>query len=378
MAKAYDVIVIDAGSMGMSAGYYLASQGARTLLIDAFDPPHRMGSHHGDSRLMRHAYTGSESYTAMALRADQLWLDLERLSGKTLLVRTGVLNMAQDGGQYLADKVKRAAQFGIRIEALQTSDMRKRWPGLTPPDSYIGLFEPGAGYLLSEACVLAYREQGLAHGAVLLTNTLVTDIEPGEASVTVRTAAGTYTAGKLILSLGAWFGTVNDLITLPIRSVRKAIAWFAADEDLFDSSRFPGFTFHLGSKGYYGFPSIQGSGIKIGRHDAGQTWKPGAPFEPFGHYKEDEDDLRYALERFMPRAAGAVLKSAVCKYEMTPDEDFIIDRHPAYGHIYIAGGFSGHGFKFASVVGEILADLALKDRTTQDITPFALSRFERG
>lgn len=385
ISKAYDVIVIGAGSMGMSAGYYLASQGARTLLIDAFDPPHHMGSHYGDSRLMRHAYTGSDSYTAMALRADELWTDLEQLSGRTLLVRSGVLNMAEEEGgeqlerpELLSNKLERAAQFGIPVETLQPREIRRRWPGLTTPDTYVGLYEKNAGYLLSEACVLAYRQQALAHGAVLLTNTLVTDIEPDEASVTVRTAAGTYTAGRLILSLGAWFGTVNDLITLPIRSVRKAIAWFEADESLFDSSRFPGFTFHIGGNGYYGFPSIQGSGIKIGRHDAGQTWKPGDPFEPFGHYPEDEDDLRYALERFMPRAAGPVLKSAVCKYEMTPDEDFIIDRHPAYGHIYLAGGFSGHGFKFASVVGEILADLALKDRTTQDITPFALSRFERG
>lgn len=361
--------------MGMSAGCYLAQRGVKTLLIDSFDPPHTNGSHHGETRLIRHAYTGSPAYTNMAIRADQLWRELEEASGETLLIRCGVLNLGAEGVPSLDDKRKRAADFGLAVEWLDADEIRKRWQGLVIPDSFRGLYEREAGCLLSDACVLAYRRQALAHGAVLLPFTPVREIKVESGGVTVYTKAGDFTADKLILSLGAWFGTADRLIALPIRAVRKAVAWFEADDTLFDAERFPGFTLHDAAGGYYGFPSIRGSGVKIGRHDAGQPWKPGDPFEPFGHDRQDEEDLRRALETYMPLAAGRLLRGTACKYEMTPDEHFIIDRHPEHRHVYLAGGFFGHGFKFASVVGEILADLVTNEETEQDIAPFALSRF---
>lgn len=280
------------------------------------------------------------------------------------------------GDQSLEEKLTRSAEFGLSVEYLNADEIRKRWQGLTIPDSFAGVYEREAGYLLSEACVHAFRQQAEAHGAVVLPFTPVKKIDVEDSGVTVYTNNGTFTADKLILSLGAWFGTVDRLISLPIRSVRKAVAWFKADETLFSSERFPGFTFADEVGDYYGFPSIRGSGVKIGRHDSGQTWKPGDPFEPFGHYRQDEEDLRRALETYMPLAAGRILQTAVCKYEMTPDEDFIIDRHPEHRHVYLAGGFSGHGFKFSSVVGEILSDLVTKEETDHDLAPFALSRFD--
>ena len=375
MPTSYDVIVIGAGSMGMSAGYHLAKNKVKVLLIDKFDPPHAAGSHHGETRLIRHAYTGSSTYTAMALRSDRLWKELEEASGQRLLVRSGVLNMGAAESLHMGSKLKSTAAFGLKVDQLDADEIRKRWPGVNPPDSYIGLYEQEAGFLYSEACVRAYRQQALAAGARLLVNTPVTSIKLGKSGVTVQTLDGAYHADQLILSAGAWFSKLNAIIQLPIRSVRKAVAWFKSDESLYDSARFPGFTFGAENGGFYGFPSIDGSGVKIGRHDAGQPWKPGHPFEPFGHYAEDERDLRQALEAFLPQAAGQVLRGAVCKYELTPDEHFIIDRHPEHDHVLVAGGFSGHGFKFASVVGEILSDLSRVGITEQDIAPFALSRF---
>ncbi|OXM86208.1 N-methyl-L-tryptophan oxidase [Paenibacillus rigui] len=376
MRTSYDVIIVGAGSMGMSAGYYLARQGVKVLLLDAFDPPHTSGSHHGDTRLLRHAYTGAPVYTELALRSDQLWRELEQVSGEPLVIRSGVLNLGPAKAPGLEAKLQRAADYKLAVEALDAAAMESRWPGLQLPDSYIGVYEKEAGYVRSEACVRAFRQQAAAHSADMLPFTPVTRLESVSQGVAVHTLdKGTYTAKHVVLSLGAWFGVLQDTIRLPIRAVRKAVAWFEAEEPMFDVERFPGFTIGGGDGGYYGFPSSCGSGVKIGRHDGGQAWLPGEAFEPFGHYAEDEQDVRRALEMFMPRAAGRVLRGAVCKYEMTPDEHFIIDRHPDNERIVLAGGFSGHGFKFASAIGEMISDLVTKGSTGFDVTPFALSRF---
>ncbi|MUT67198.1 N-methyl-L-tryptophan oxidase [Paenibacillus sp. NEAU-GSW1] len=376
MCTSYDVIVIGAGSMGMSAGYYLAKRGAKTLLIDAFDPPHNNGSHNGDTRLIRHAYPGGAIYTELALRSHELWNELEAESGEKLLVASGVLNLAAPDIISFAEKLGSAAAFGVETEYLKADEIRKRWPGVQLPEFYEGLYEPNAGYLLSERCVAAYRNQAIAAGAELLINTRTTKLEKDGEGVAVYTDKGdVYRAGKVIVSAGAWFKTVEPFLTLPIQPIRKTVGWFQAEESLFDESVFPGFTLSTSNGGYYGFPSSGGSGLKIGRHDTGVLWQPGEEFQPFGSYTEDEADIRQALESFMPKAAGKLLRGAVCKYEFSPDEDFIIDFHPELSNVVIAGGFSGHGFKFASSVGELLADLALKGSTTRDIGIFSLSRF---
>ncbi|MEK8129252.1 N-methyl-L-tryptophan oxidase [Paenibacillus filicis] len=377
MRTTYDVIIAGAGSMGMSAGYYLAQRNLHVLLIDRFDPPHTSGSHNGDTRLIRHAYPGSLTYTEMALRSDQLWTELEEASGETLLVRSGVLNLGSEELSMIGEKKKRAQQFGLDVELVSAADISVRWPGIALPAGYAGVYERNAGYLFSEACVRAYRQQALALGAELLPNTAVTGIQAGtDGSVSVQTSSGTFSAKKAVVSLGAWFGGLEGLPPLPIRPVRKAVGWFEAPEALYDVAHFPGFTItDTSGAGFYGFPSVDGSGVKIGRHDRGQDWAPGQPFEPFGHYPEDEAELRAGLEALFPQAAGRLLRGAVCKYEFTPDEDFIIDLHPQNRNIVIAGGFSGHGFKFASAVGEIAADLLTEGRSRFDLSPFSLGRF---
>ncbi|CAH1205390.1 N-methyl-L-tryptophan oxidase [Paenibacillus sp. JJ-223] len=376
MSHNYDVIIVGAGSMGMSAGYYLSRSGLKTLLIDAFDPPHGEGSHHGEPRLIRHVYSGGPDYIAMALLAQQLWEELEDASGSKLLVPSGVLNIVDPGVYSFRDRLAHADEAGVRYELLRASEIMKRWPGIDVPEHYEAMYEPDAGYLFSERCVQAYRQRAEAHGATLLTNTLVQQVECGPQTVSVKTSDGsTYSANRLILSTGAWFRTLEPFVNLPIRAVRKTVGWFEASEELFAEEHFPGFTLAGPEGGYYGFPSIGGAGLKIGRHDTGQPWTPGSPPAPFGSEETDEGDLRRLLERRMPRAAGRLKRGAVCKYEFTPDEHFIIDRHPAHDHVWIAGGFSGHGFKFASAVGSILSDLVQTGVTDQDISRFVLSRF---
>ncbi|WP_028538691.1 N-methyl-L-tryptophan oxidase [Paenibacillus sp. J14] len=374
---AYDVIVVGAGSMGMSAGYYLARKGLRTLLIDAFDPPHREGSHHGEPRLIRHAYSGDPVYTELAVRAHRLWNEVEELTGTQLLVSSGVLNLADRGVYSFMERIAQSTALGVRTEWLDAAEIRARWPELTIPDSFEAMYEPDAGYLYSERCVEAYRQLALAQGAKLLTYAIVRDVKvhQGEGGVTVYTADDRFHAGAVLLTAGAWFSTLSPFVNLPIRAVRKVVGWFETSGPGFDAGRFPGFTLGTPEGGFYGFPNIGGAGLKIGRHDGGVPWTPGETLAPFGSRPEDEADLRRVLSAYMPKAAGRLKQGAVCKYEMSPDEDFIIDRHPEHPQVWVAGGFSGHGFKFASVIGERLADLVEKGKTDDSLRPFALDRF---
>ncbi|MGG1312522.1 N-methyl-L-tryptophan oxidase [Cohnella laeviribosi] len=372
----YDVMVVGAGSMGMSAGYYLAREGVRTLLIDAFDPPHANGSHHGEPRLIRHAYAGGPVYIEMALAADRLWREVEAETGERLLVRSGVLNMADTGLYSFDARIADAEAAGVKVERLDAAEIGRRWPGIRLPDAYEGMYEPDAGYLYSEKCVAAYKRLALAEGAKLLPNAPVLRVEAAEAGVTAHTPQGAYSADRAILSAGAWFAALEPFVALPIRPVRKAVGWFASREPLFEAGSFPGFTLASPLGGFYGFPSIGGAGLKIGRHDAGLPWKPGQRLEPFGAQPEDEGDLRRALEAFMPLAAGKLNRGAVCKYELTPDERFILDRHPEHPHVWLAGGFSGHGFKFSSAVGRLLADWIVRGDPGYDLSLFSASRFD--
>lgn len=375
MRKLYDVIIVGAGSMGMSAGYELSRRGLKTLLIDAFDPPHAQGSHHGDTRLIRHVYSGGPDYVKLALRADELWQELEGVSGEKLLERTGVLNLFDPSVYSYGDRFQYSAELGVPFEELSTEQVRDRWPSLRVPDSYRAMYEPNAGLLYSDKCVTAFRKLALQTGARLLTDTFVTRIEPSASFVTVHTDKGVYAASSVILSAGAWFRTLEPFVRLPIRAVRKVVGWFEPGTTAYDADRFPGFTFGDETGGYYGFPSVGGSGVKIGRHDTGGEWKPGEELAPFGTAPEDEEDLRRALDAFLPGAAGRLLRGSVCKYEHTPDEHFIIDRHPEHANILLAGGFSGHGFKFASVVGELLANRIELGRWGREIERFSVSRF---
>lgn len=361
--------------MGMSAGCELSRRGLKTLLIDAFDPPHLLGSHHGDTRLIRHVYSGGSDYVKLALRADELWRELEEASGERLLERTGVLNLFDPSVFSYEDRFRYSAELGVSFEELSAEQVRERWPAVRLPDAYRAMYEPDAGFLYSEKCVAAFRKLALQAGAQLLTNAFVTRIEPSSAFVTVHTDKGEYVAGNVILSAGAWFETLEPFVRLPIRAVRKVVGWFEPHTEAYDADRFPGFTFGDRTGGYYGFLSVGGSGVKIGRHDTGSEWRPGEEPAPFGAHPEDEEDLRRALDSFLPGAAGKLLRGSVCKYELTPDDHFIIDKHPEHSNVLLAGGFSGHGFKFSSVVGEVLANQIELGRWGQDIGRFSLSRF---
>ncbi|WP_412497526.1 N-methyl-L-tryptophan oxidase [Vibrio furnissii] len=372
----YDVVVVGAGSMGMAAGYFLAKQGKKVLMMDAFDPPHHHASHHGETRIIRHAYGEGEKYVPLALRAQALWEALQAESGQTLFLKTGVLNMGEASSPFIQMIIASAKQYQLPIEVLTAAEIHQRFPGITLPDNYIGCFESTSGVLRCEDCISAYRQLALAHGAELLTYHPLDEIEVQDHGVTLRSGETVIVADKVIVSAGAWATKLMSALdfTLPMQPNRKTFAWFEADEALYGEGLFPAFSFDSPQGMYYGFPSIDGAGLKVGRHDGGEAQDPDTPIAPFDTVV-DSVDLERFLATVMPQTSS-LMYGKTCLYSMTADEHFIIDTLPKHDNIIIAAGFSGHGFKFASVIGEILSDLAVRGETEHDISLFSLSRFQ--
>ncbi|GAA0330975.1 N-methyl-L-tryptophan oxidase [Bacillus carboniphilus] len=375
MIHRYEVVIVGAGTAGMSAGMFLAKKGVKTLLIDAFDPPHNQGSHHGDTRIIRHAYGEGRFYVPLALRAQSLWEELEKESGETLFLQTGILGAGNTDSPFIKETVKSAKEYDLRLEVMNAEDIQKRWSGIQLPEDFIGCFEPNSGILLAEKCVAAFRKLALRYGADLWTYTNVEALKSQEEGIEIKTNKGKVYADRCIVTAGAWTSRLLHTLEIPLTPTRKTVSWFEADETRFNANVFPGFFFQLPTQSYYGFPSIDGCGVKLGRMDGGQSIDPDNMNRTFGDFEEDEGDVRGFLQEYMPAAAGKLKQGKVCIFTRTPDEHFIMDTHPEYKNVLIAGGFSGHGFKFGSVMGEILSKLSLGEAIPFDLSHFKLGRF---
>ncbi|SFL10494.1 N-methyl-L-tryptophan oxidase [Paenibacillus sp. 1_12] len=373
----FDVIIIGAGTMGASAGYYLSRSGASVLLLDAYNPPHKEGSHHGETRLFRHAYSGEDAYLHLALHAEREWEMLEQAASRKLFHRTGVLSLDPEDSPLTQGKENKARKFELPIEVLMPEEIEGRWPGLIVPRGYRGLYESRGGVLSCEAIIESFQQLSVQNGAKLQVNSPVERVSYKPTHVEVSTRTDRYIGRQLLLTAGARSGTILPDLKLPVEAVRKPIAWFEpkTEHKLFDSRCFPGFIINTEFGEFYGFPSFTGSGLKMGRHDGGEILDWGQPTAPFGSYPADEIEFRQLLQQFMPKAEGRLLRGDVCLYERTPDEHGIIDQHPDYSHVYIATGFSGHGFKFASSIGQTVSDWMIHNVYNEQLKFFALSRF---
>lgn len=374
----FDVIIVGAGSMGISAGYYLSKIGKRVLLIDSFDPPHDQGSHHGETRIIRHAYGEGGDYVPLALRAQELWGQLEEESGEKLFYQTGFLSTGEPSSSYLKGVVNSAEKYRLPLEFIDAKEIHERWPGISVPDYFIGLYEPQSGVLKSEEAIRTYRKLAVKNGATIVSNKRVRHIHVKSNEVRVDTKKESFYAKSLIITSGAWSsGLLSEVgLNLPLQPVRKTIGWFKAEEELYSSSVFPAFSFSLSGREYYGFPSFDGTGLKVGRHDGGEPIDADDYLASFGVRKEDEKDLRDFLQQYLPKANGPLNYGRVGKYTLTPDRDFVIDLHPTYKNVAIAAGFSGHGFKFSSVVGEILTQLITEGSSEYALSLFSIDRFQ--
>jgi N-methyl-L-tryptophan oxidase len=362
--------------MGMAAGYFLSKSGKKTLLLDSFNPPHNNGSHHGETRIIRHAYAEGEQYVPFVLKAQELWNDLERETGKQLFIKTGVLNVGNKNSDFIQNTISSANKYSLPLEIIDTLEVHNRWPGITLSNDYIGCFEPASGVLKCDESIKAYQELAKLNGATILTNTKVKEISIRDEKVTIKTDQKTFYSEALVISAGAWAKQLLSMLDLelPLSPVRKTFAWFNANEQIYGHNHFPAFAFETLQGLYYGFPSIDGSGLKVGRHDGGDQINPDEAIRRFGTLAEDEGDLVHFLSHYIPDI-GQLKYGKTCMYTLTPDEKFIIDLHPKYSNVAIAAGFSGHGFKFSSVIGQTLSKLIISGKREKDISQFSINRF---
>jgi N-methyl-L-tryptophan oxidase len=251
----YEVIIVGAGSMGMAAGYYLAKKGKRVLLLDAYDPPHMHGSHHGDTRIIRHAYGEGESYVAMALRAQALWQELQELAEEELFINTGVINIAPPDSVFIQNVIRSAEKYALNVEHLTAEEINQKWEGFNVPEGYIGCYELDSGVLMSENCISAFKKEALKHGAVFKGHTPVSSISIFNDYVQVAAQHESFTADSLIVAPGAAARQLLPLIglDLPLQELRNTFSWFETDEEIYPANRFPAFTFQLPAEMYYDF-----------------------------------------------------------------------------------------------------------------------------
>jgi sarcosine oxidase len=363
----YDVIVVGLGAMGSASLYHLARRGLRVLGLEAFGPGHQLGSSHGESRIIRMAYHEHPNYVPLVKRAYELWADLERTSGEQLLTLTGGLMIGRPDSALVSGARASADQHKLPYEILDAAEVHRRYPALHPQADEVALWEVRSGLLRPERCIETHVRLAREAGAVARYDERVTDWSSDGSSVKLQTASATYRAGKVVFTCGARIASLLGEDVAPVTAERIPVFWMEpAEPALFALGRLPIYIWQPPDGGhFYGFPHVDWPGVKIARHHSGHECDPDTVDRTVTAL--DERRLRDTIRERVPALNTRVVSSLVCLYENSPDEHFLIDHIPRHPEAIYAGGFSGHGFKFAAVVGEIVADLV----TTGRATPYA-------
>jgi sarcosine oxidase len=370
----FDAIVIGVGGMGSAAAYHLARRGARVLGLEQFDIPHDLGSSHGHTRIIRLAYWEHPSYVPLLRRAYTLWRQLERATKERLLITTGSIDAGRPGSPVVRGALEACDRFDLRHERLSSRALRRRFPGYELPEEHVAVFQPDGGFLLPERCVVSHVRAAQALGASVHARERVIDWTFRRGRVQVRTDRGRYEARRLVVTAGPWAGQLIRQLKGRLTVERQVMLWTQpVRPDWFQPARFPVFYMQVDEGRFYGFPIHGIPGFKIGKyHHRRQRVDPVAMHRDVD--LKDEAVLRSAIRRYFPQADGPTMAMKVCLFTNTRDEHFLIDALPDAPQVVVAAGFSGHGFKFCSIVGEVLADLALAGATSHDISLFRLSR----
>jgi sarcosine oxidase len=371
----YDVIVLGLGAMGSAAAYHLAARGKRIVGLEKFDAAHSKGSSHGDSRIIRQAYHEDPNYVPLALRAYELWERLEKESGRHIFQRTGGLMIGPPGSPVVDGAILSATQHNLAFEVMNARQVATRFPALQLRPADVAMYEAAAGFLRPEIAIRSHLELAAKHGAELHFHEPVEtwSADPSGNSVTVKTAAAIYQAARLVIAPGAWAPDVLSDLRIPFDVRRHVMCWFSPQAKMFQPDNFPIYIWDVdGVNCFYGFPETE-EGVKAAMHSGGTTCSA----ETVNREVRDADidEVRGYLERFIPTLNGPCVKAAACMYTLTTDEHFVVSLHPAYPQVSVAAGFSGHGFKFSCVIGELLADLALDGKTSDCIRFLSSSRF---
>src|SRR5262245_35885943 len=370
----FDAIVLGVGGMGSAALLHLARRRLRVLGLEQFEIPHELGSSHGLTRIIRLAYWEDPAYVPLLRRAYELWRELEQLAGEVLLVTTGSIDAGPPDSRPIRGALEACSRFSLPYETFDGSALHQRFPGYRLPSNLAAVFQPDGGFLLSERCITAHVDAAAQLGAAVHTNERVIDWDVRGDHAVVHTDQSTYRTERLVVTAGPWAGKIVRALHPLVSVERQVVMWVTPKRpELFASDRFPVFYLHADEGSFYGFPFFPDLGFKIGRyHHLRQIVDPDSVDRAC--HDEDESVLRQAIQRYFPDADGPVNLLKACLFTNTRDEHFIIDSLSESPRIVVAAGFSGHGYKFCSVVGEILADLALAGHTSHDISLFALQR----
>ena len=372
---AFDAIVVGIGGMGSAACWQLARRGMRVLGLERFDIPHAMGSSHGVTRIIRLPYYEDPAYVPLLRRAYALWRELEAASGERILVTTGSLDGGVEDGAVFQGALHSARAHGLAHEVLSGAAVNARFPAYALPDAHRLVLQPEGGFVLSEQAIVAHVAAAQVLGAEVHARERVLGWEAVGDGVSVATDRGRYAARRLVLTAGAWMGEVAPVLASLAVPERQVLAWLQPEDPaLFAPERFPVFNLELAEGRYYGLPVYGVPGFKLGRyHHLGEVVAPDADWRDVG--ARDEAVLREFAARYFPSGAGPVMALRACLFTNTPDEHFVLDVHPEFPQVVLASPCSGHGYKFCSVIGEILADLAAEGGTRHEIGFLGLSRF---
>ena len=353
------VAVIGGGAMGAATSWRLARRGAEVVCFDRYSPPHANGSTHGESRIIRTAYFEGAFYVPLLQEAFGLWRELESLTGSRLLTMTGALYIGSASSEAVVGAQRAAQEHRLDIDVLSAAELRKRYRGHVPHDGDMAVLDRQAGILDPEAAVASMLGQ-------------VPDLRRDRRVDSIQSLVDEFDA--VVVAAGPWTPELIDW--LPLRIERQVHAWLsiARDADWFPPEKFPVFirqTEQLGD--VYGFPTLDGASVKVGRHHDGDFTDP-------DHVRRRVDDadldpLRLMAATYLRGVSGHVRRTLTCMYTNTPDHDFVLDFSPRDRRVLVISACSGHGFKFAPVIGDIAADVLLAGGTKRDISHFAAARF---
>ena len=379
----FDIIVIGVGSMGAPACYYLAKKGYKVLGLEQFDITHELGSHAGQSRIIRKAYFEHPDYVPLLQRAYANWDSLEKETGEQIYHQAGLIYLGQPDSEMLKGVKRSAALYDIPLTIFDKSSAQERFPSFKIPGNFEALFEPDAGFLTPEKAIRLYAEQARKKGAEIHTNEKVIKWNKEGNHIIVSTDKDTYRCDKLIISAGAWSAKMIPHLSEKIKITRQFVAWVKPKKwKEFALNNFPCWLLADDERPgcYYGFPVLPEGladgpvGLKLAHHYPGAECDPDAVNRQTN--ADEFENLRYVLDKYLPGAFESVIATKTCLYSNTPDENFVIDKLPGFeDHVIVACGFSGHGFKFASVIGEILAGLATEGVTKLPIGFLRATRF---
>ena len=371
----FDVIVVGVGGMGSATVYELASRGFLVLGIDRYNIPNHMGSSHGISKIIRLAYHEDPSYVPLVRRSYELWHRLEQMVDERLLVQTGTIRGGPEHGAMFSGSLKACQIHELGHEVLDADALKRRFPSYTVPSGTMSVVQREGGFLLSEKCISSYVFAALELGAHINGRERVVNWEPTDLGVIVETDKGAYSAKHLVISSGSWVSSLVPQLLEFAKPEKQVVGWFRPlIPELFTIEQFPVFGLEVKEGRFYGFPDYDGRGLKVGcYHHFNEQVDP----DDFDRAVSLNDEvlLRDFIGQYFPAALGSTLALQTCLFTNTPDGHFILDRHPEYPQVLLAAGFSGHGFKFASVVGEIMADLVEHKESDYDLGLFKLSRF---